>query len=213
MKNSQCLIILDGEINRRLLSKLINSPEQKPVIISADGASNKLYNWKIIPDYITGDLDSISLYALKYFKKNNVRIKPVKEQEHNDFEKCIMLGLTKKTKDITVLGFGGKRADHILNNFSVMKKYYKKCKIKLIDKDFEISFAKKITDFQCKKGDTVSIMAFPKAEGITTHGLQYSLKNQKLELGIREGALNKAVSSKVRIEFKKGDLLIFKKSS
>ena len=56
-------------------------------------------------------------------------------------------------------------------------------------------------------------MAFPKAEGITTHGLQYSLKNQKLELGIREGALNSAVSSKVRIVFKKGDLLIFKKSS
>jgi thiamine pyrophosphokinase len=211
MKNTRCLIILDGEINKRLLSKLINSPAKKPVIISADGASNTLYRWKIIPDYITGDLDSVSPNALNYFKKKNTKIKRVKEQDHNDFEKSIELALSKKIRDFAVVGFGGKRTDHLLNNFSVMKKYYKKCRIKLIDKDFEIFFAKKVTEFDCKTGDTVSLIAFPKAEGITTHGLQYRLKNEKLELGAREGALNKAISNIVRIEFKKGDLLIFKK--
>jgi thiamine pyrophosphokinase len=209
MKNSHCLLILYGEINKRLLAKAINSPFEKPVVISADGASNILYKWRIVPDYITGDLDSISPKALSYFKKKNAKIKRVKEQEHNDFEKCILLALSKKIKDITVIGYGGKRTDHMLNNFSVMKKYNKKCRMKLIDKDLEITFAQKVTEFDCRKGDTVSLMAFPKVEGITTHGLQYSLKNKKLELGVREGALNKAISNKVRIEFKKGDLLIF----
>ena len=181
-------------------------------MISADGASDKLYNLKIIPDYITGDLDSISPKALTYFKKKKVKVKPVREQEHNDFEKCIILALSKKIKDVTVIGYGGKRADHMLNNFSVMKKYYRKCRIRLIDKYFEIFFAGNVTEFDCKNGDNVSLMAFPKAEGITTHGLQYPLKNEQLEIGLREGALNKAVNNKVRIEFKKGDLLIFKKN-
>lgn len=210
MKYSGCLIILNGEINKNLLTKYLSKTEDRPLIISADGASDKLHQWKIIPDYITGDLDSISPKALAYFKKKKVKIKKVSEQEHNDFEKCIMLALSKKIKDIIVTGYGGKRTDHLLNNFSVMKKYYKRCRIKLIDKNFKIFFAKKITNFDCKKGDAVSLMAYPKAEGITTHGLQYPLKNEKLELGVREGALNKAISSKVRIKFKKGDLIIFK---
>ena len=208
--NNPCLIVLNGEINKSLLKKYINKSETKPILISADGASNKLYEWKIIPDYIIGDLDSITPKALTYFKKKNVIIKRIAEQEHNDFEKCIKLALSKKLKDISVLGYSGKRSDHFLNNFSVMKWYYKKCSIRFIDKDFEVYFTGKVTEFECRIGDTVSLMAMPEAEGITTYGLQYPLKNEKLEFGIREGALNKAVSDKVRIEVKRGDLMIFK---
>ncbi len=209
--NNSCLIVLDGEINKSLLIKYINKPGIKPILISADGASNKLYEWKIIPDYIIGDLDSITPKALAYFKKKKVNIKRVAEQEHNDFEKCIKFALSEKLKDITVIGYGGKRADHMLNNFSVMKRYYNKCRIRFIDKDFKIFFAGKVTEFDCKIGDTVSLMAILKAEGITTYGLQYPLKNESLEFGIREGALNKAVSNKIKIKVKKGDLVVFKK--
>ena len=207
-KNS-CLIVLDGEINKSLLVKYRRSANQ--LFISADGASNKLYKWKIIPDYIIGDLDSITPKAITYFKKQKVIIKRIAEQEHNDFEKCIKLALSKKISNITAIGYGGGRSDHFLNNFNVMKRYYKKCRIRLIDKDFEIFFAEKTTEFNCKTGETVSLMAMPKAEGITTYGLQYPLKNESLEFGIREGTLNKAIKNKVRIEFKKGNLLIFKK--
>jgi thiamine pyrophosphokinase len=209
--NNSCLIVLDGEINKALLVKLRRSAYQ--IFISADGASNKLYKWKIIPDYIIGDLDSITQKALAYFRKKKVLIKQIAEQEHTDFEKCIMHALSKKIKNITVIGYGGRRSDHYLNNFNVMKRYYKKCRIKLIDKDFEIFFAEKTTEFNCKSGETVSLMAMPKADGITTYGLQYPLKNESLEFGVREGTLNKTIENKVRIEFKKGDLLIFKKHS
>jgi thiamine pyrophosphokinase len=231
MKNNNCLIILDGEIHKKFLLKYLSSTKSvqkppdsrfrgndktlktKPIILSADGASNKLYNWKIIPDYIIGDLDSISSKAKLYYKRKKVPIKLISEQEHTDFEKCIRFALSKKIKNITVIGYGGKRSDHLLNNFSVMKGYYKKSRLKLIDKDFEIFFADKVTELNCRKDDAVSLMAMPKAEGITTQGLRFPLKNEKLELGIREGALNKAVRKNVKIEFKKGDLLIFKKHS
>lgn len=206
-----CLIVLDGEINKSLLKSYIIKPETKPFLISADGASNKLYKWKIIPNYIIGDLDSIAPKALAYFRKKNVQVRKITEQEHTDFEKCMMFALSKKLNAITVIGYGGKRSDHLLNNFSVMKRYYKKCRIRLIDKEFEVFFAGKVTELECKIGDTISLMAMPKAEGITTYGLKYPLKNESLEFGIREGALNKAISSKVKIEVKKGDLLVFRK--
>jgi thiamine pyrophosphokinase len=234
-KKKLCLIVLDGVLSKKLLLKYLNPsirslivsdsrfrlPEQtggndkgtltQPVLISADGVSNKLHQWKIIPDYIIGDLDSITPKALAYFKKKKVNIKRVAEQEHNDFEKCIKYAISEKLKDITVIGYGGKRADHMLNNFSIMKRYYKKCRIRFIDKDFEVFFAGKNIEFNCKIGDTVSLMAMPKAGGISTYGLQYPLKNESLEFGIREGALNKAVSNKVRIKVQKGDLVVFKK--
>jgi thiamine pyrophosphokinase len=219
MKKTYCLIVLNGEINKEILLKYLNrsgsvqnlsDSRSRPLFISADGASNKLCQWKIIPDYIIGDLDSITPKTKSYFKTKKVSIKHIGEQEHTDFEKCIKFALSKKYNEIIVIGYGGKRSDHLLNNFNVMKRYYRKCKIKLIDEDFELFFASKITEFSCRKGDTVSLMAMPKAEGITTHGLQFPLKNERLEFGVRDGALNKAISSKVIIEFKKGDLLVFR---
>jgi thiamine pyrophosphokinase len=207
-KRYYCLIILNGEISKPQLIKY--SGRKNKILISADGASNTLYKWKIIPDYIIGDLDSLTPEAFAYFKKNKVIIKKIIEQEHTDFEKCLRFSISKKIKNITVTGFGGKRADHFLNNFSVMKRYYKKCNLRLIDKNFEIFFSGKITAFECRIGDTVSLIALPKASGITTYGLKFPLKNETLQWGIREGALNEAVKKIVKIEVKKGDLIVFK---
>lgn len=212
IKNT-CLIVLNGEFKKSLLLKLISKKDTKPAVISADGASNKLYKWNIIPDYIIGDMDSASPKVITYFKKKKVTVIRIAEQEHTDFEKCIKFALSKKLKNITVIGYGGKRSDHFLNNFSVMKRYYKKCRIRFIDNYFEVFFAGKVTELECKIGDTISLIAIPKAEGITAKGLKFPLRNEKLELGVREGALNKSISNKVRIEFKKGDLVVFKKMS
>ena len=46
---------------------------------------------------------------------------------------------------------------------------------------------------------------------VETEGLKYTLNNEDLELGEREGTLNICISNKVSIKFKKGDLLLFKR--
>ena len=54
-------------------------------------------------------------------------------------------------------------------------------------------------------------MPFPKAISIITEGLKYKLFEEDLILGKREGSLNVSNAEKVKISFRKGDLLLFKK--
>jgi thiamine pyrophosphokinase len=207
-----CIIVCDGQINKRLLFKLLKSPKasKKPILISADGASNILYRLNIIPNHIIGDLDSISEKALNYFRSKKVHIEKISEQEHNDLDKCINFAISKGIKDILVIGFAGKRIDHTLNNFSVLKRNYKRRMIRFIDERFEIFFIDKDTAFDYKRGAGLSLLGMPKAEGIETYGLKYLLNKEKLEFGVREGALNQANKNVVKIKFHSGDLLVFK---
>lgn len=210
MKN--CLIICNGKLDNKLIRKIIDSIKpRKQLIIAADGASDFLRRHKIIPDYIIGDLDSISYRAKQSFTQKKVKIIKIHNQDKNDLEKCILFALSKKIKNISILGISGKRQDHTLNNISIMKKFIRKANITAYDTDFEYYFVNRKTEFEYRPGDIVSLIAMQKSDGITSKGLKYPLKNSVLEFGGMQGALNTAVSKKVCVEVKKGALLIFKK--
>jgi thiamine pyrophosphokinase len=206
----KCLIVCNGDINQKLLSKILKS-DRKTTLIAADGASNILKQLKIIPHYIVGDLDSIKKSVLNYYRNKGVKIKNISEQKHTDLEKSIRLALSLKLRRIDVIGYGGKRIDHTINNFSVLKRYYRKADIRFLDIEFEIFYTNKSVAFKYRKGDTISILGMPEAKGVKTHGLLYPLRNEPLEFGVREGILNEAAMNTVKIEMEKGELLIFKK--
>lgn len=181
------------------------------IIICTDGASDYTFKHKIIPNYIVGDLDSISPSILLNYKKLKVTIKKISEQHHNDLEKAINLALHLKSERIIIAGYSGKRSDHHLNNFSILIKYSGRYKIIFIDDIFEIFIISRKTEFNYQPDETISLFGFPFAEGITSSGLKYKLKNEKLIFGKREGALNKSTGKKIIIRLKKGNLLVFKK--
>jgi thiamine pyrophosphokinase len=211
-KLNNCLIVCDGNISKRLLNTFLKQNERSSfALISADGASNVLFLNNITPDYIIGDLDSIFPDVLIHYKEYGVIIKRIIEQESNDLEKCLIFALSKGMNNIIITGYGGKRIDHTINNFSILKKYSKKGKIKYVDDTFEVFIIIDSVEFDYEIGEVVSIQGFPKAEGIKTEGLKYSLKNESLEFGIREGALNRAISNKIKITVKRGELLVFKR--
>jgi thiamine pyrophosphokinase len=209
---SHCLIVCDGTISKRLLNKFIkNNDRSSYALIAADGASDFLFKHEVIPDYVIGDLDSVSPETLQAFQKERVIVKKIAEQDHNDLEKCIMFALYKEWNKITVIGYGGKRIDHTINNFSILKKYYSKSDIRFIDDEFEVFAIDKSIQFKYKVDDVISLQGFPKAEGINTTGLQYELNNVTLEYGVKEGALNKSVKDTVKISLRDGVLLVFRK--
>ncbi len=205
----QTVIFLNGKIPRlKLISKFLAT---KSFIIAADGGANFLIKAGIIPDLITGDFDSIKKNTIAYFQKNGVRIRKISEQDTTDFEKCLMYCTRRNLNDIIVFGATGIRADHTLNNFSILKRYQRKLKIKLISDEFEIFYLKKNFKFKYKPGEIISLLALPIAKRINTTGLMYELKNENLEFGVREGALNKSVSDIIHISYYNGSLLLFKK--
>lgn len=179
-------------------------------IIAADGGANYLRTMNIVPDLIIGDLDSIKKTNLAYFK-NKSDILRIREQSTTDFEKSLLYCINENKNNLIVFGTSGNRSDHSLNNFSILKRYYKKLDIRLISGDYEILYVKKKITFPYRTKETVSLLGMPKAVNVNSKGLKYKLINTDLEFGIKEGALNESTSSEISIEFDSGCLLLFKK--
>ncbi len=207
--NKSAIIFLNGGIPEgRILKEYI---KRSDVIIAADGGGNFLRKKNILPNFVIGDLDSLTKDNYEFYKEKKVRIKKIREQETTDFEKCINFCLDNSIIEVFVIGASGLRPDHTLNNFSVMKRYYKKLNITIVSEEFEILFINKKIEFNYPADEIVSILAMPVAKNIFTSGLKYKLTGETLEFGVREGALNVSVSKKVSISFKSGNLLLFKK--
>ncbi len=170
-----------------------------------------MINKHLKPDVILGDLDSITKRTLEYFLKKNVLVMKFTDQDTTDFEKSLLHIEEKGIKEIYVFGYMSLRPDHSLNNFSILKRYYKKMDIYFIDDEFIINFINQRINFKYKINQVVSLLPFPYAKGIITKGLQYPLKKEDLTLGIREGTLNNSISEKISISFQSGDLLLFRK--
>lgn len=177
-------------------------------MIACDGASDFLKTAGVIPSVIIGDLDSVNPETLKYFSKKKVIIKKITDQKRNDLEKAIMFALSKNFRVLNIIGLSGKRLDHTLNNLSILKKFYRKAKLRIYDNGFVGEIISKSAEFECNIGDTVSLIPLPKADGVTTKGLKYPLKNGTLELGVREGALNEAAGENVSIKIRQGLMLV-----
>ncbi len=210
---NNCLIICNGELKKRLIQKFLKS-RSKLKIIATDGASDFLYRHKIIPDYIVGDLDSISQKTLSYFRKQKVVIKKIADQYKNDLEKAIRFALGKKLSKIFVIGFLGKRFDHTINNLSILTKYSSK-NIFFVDEEFIIYFwsqgVTKTLELDYKKGSAFSLQGFPSHAKVSTSGLKYNLRNEKLVFGKKEGALNIALNEIITVSLTGGKLLVFQK--
>lgn len=205
----QAVIFLNGRLpNTKIIKKFIH---KNTLIIAADGGANQIKDLKISVHVIIGDMDSISEQNAKYYRRKKTELIKVEEQDTTDFEKTLSYCVKKKIKDVTVFGATGMRPDHTLNNFSILKRFYKKLNLCLITDEFAAFYLPKRFSFNYKSGETVSLIPMPVAVEIKTKGLEFPLDKETLEFGIREGALNKSNSDKVSISFKEGDLLIFRK--
>ncbi len=205
----QAVIFLNGRLpNTKIIKKFVH---KNTLIIAADGGANKIRELKMNINVIIGDMDSISEINAMYYKRKKTEIIKVEEQDSTDFEKALTYCINKKIEDVTIFGATGMRPDHTLNNFSILKRFYKKMNLCLITDDFAAFYLPKRFFFNYKSGETVSLIPMPFATDIKTKGLEFPLNKETLEFGKREGALNRSDSDKVSISFKKGDLLIFRK--
>lgn len=102
MKSNNAIIFLNGDMPRiKVARKYV---KKDSLIICADGGANKISKFRLNPDLIIGDMDSIDSARLKDLTKKNTRVIKIKEQETTDFEKCLMFCLKNNLKDLIVFG-------------------------------------------------------------------------------------------------------------
>lgn len=176
------------------------------LIVCTDGAySNYLMQHPISIDYIIGDLDSLNLPP----DAPHPSILHTPDQYKTDFEKALLFLMTNDVTHVDIYGVSGHASDHFLGNLSVGLQYHESIKMTFFDDHSHFFFASRHTPLTGVKHKIISIMPFPKAEGITLNGFMYPLENTTLCLGGLISLRNQAVQSDVCITYKTGHILVF----
>jgi thiamine pyrophosphokinase len=175
-------------------------------IICCDGAAQNLLNAGLEPDFIIGDLDSVSEEIKRRFASVLIF---QSEQETNDLTKAVQFCIENKWIEITILGATGKREDHTLGNLSLLTDYAEKANVQMLTDYGVFTPLLKTSTLESYCGEQISIFSLHPDTVLTFHNLLYSVKNRKLT-SWWQGTLNEAESDCFTIDFDKGKILIFR---
>lgn len=199
------MLFLNGEITSREIGKI--RPEQFDLILAADGGAKKALAWQFSPRYVVGDLDSVTKEVRK--KLPNAQFMHRPSQELNDLEKALQFCREKNVSQLTILGIGGGRLDHTLNNFSVLCRYDTFFDLQIYDAHSQIFLVRDKWKYEGEINQLISLIPLGKVEGVKTGGLAFPLNDEPLHFGVREGLSNYILCSPVSVSVRHGVLLVF----
>ncbi|WP_397445794.1 thiamine diphosphokinase [Polaribacter sp. R77954] len=198
MKTKKVFLLLNGEAPNQ-----VPNTSNYDVICATDGAYQYLKDHKIVPDFISGDFDSL------FDIPNNIQAIETPNQDLTDFDKILQILFDKGFKTIDVFGASGREQDHFLGNLHTAIQWKGKLQLTFYDNHSRYFLADNSTEISVCKNKIVSLVPFPEAKKINTTGLQYPLKNEDLTFGKRIGTRNKTIDNQITITFKNGTLFIF----
>ena len=176
MKQKKVFLLLNGE-----------KPETLPefsdyeIICATDGAYQFLKERQIIPNFISGDFDSLENLP------KNIEVIHTPNQDFTDFDKILQILFDKGYTTIDIFGASGKEQDHFLGNLHTTIQWKEKLQLTFFDNHSRYFLADKSTEIINCKNKIVSLVPFPSAKNISTEGLEYPLNNEDLVFGTRIG--------------------------
>lgn len=186
----------DYPSNSTFLSSVATAiPAKKRVLI--DGGSNWLFEnraeFSELPDFVCGDLDSISEEALRHFQSqlSSSQIVRLHDQDETDFDKSVNLCL-QQFKDlaidyfVVVWGQSG-RIDHNLSCISTLIKYNNRKSLPIYLVDIRNSLSCVLSGTKSiktnLKSSWCSIVPVGEPCVVTTTGFRWNLTDYELKFG------------------------------
>lgn len=176
-------------------------------LIAADGAANLLIDAGIGPEFVVGDLDSITEATMERLQ-GITELVPESDQDTTDFEKSIRFAESQLWKNLLVLGMHGGDLEHTLNNWSVLMRYAQGLQLTAFDRGRYAIPVFESFSYDATENELLSLIPQPLAT-LTTTGLVWNLTSELLQMGTREGARNRAAGSEVHVQLHDGSLLFF----
>lgn len=204
----KCLIIANGKPPAKSVVKHLIKMGYS-TIICADGGANSAKKIGVVPNFIVGDLDSISESTLKYFRGKSKIVK-YKRQNDTDVEKSLKFAISKKNDEVILLGVTGDRLDHTICNLGIILKFFDKIKISLVSEKSFLIPINTTTNFKSKIGETISLYAFDNKTKISSIGLKYKLDNTALPFGVKESTSNAAIQNNIKIKVTGGIVFVIR---
>jgi thiamine pyrophosphokinase len=204
----KCIVLANGKPPKKSLITFFQQKDFK-TLICADGGANSALKMKLIPDYIIGDLDSISSVALKRLG-NASKIIQLKGQNDTDVEKCLKYAIKKNYNEALLVGVTGNRLDHTFCNLGIVLKFFPQINISLIAEDSFLKPYAGSVKLKTFPGETISLYGFDRKTKIISKGLKYPLNNVPLPFGERESTSNVAAGKKVELNISGGVIFVIR---
>ncbi len=200
------LIVANGELPPRdIVRRLIR---RAGLVVCADGGANRLRRFRIAPDIILGDLDSISPATARHYRNTPTLEYP--DQVSTDLEKAIRLSIQLGIRSADVIGALGGRIDHTTGSLGCFKRFGDEIDLRFHGGGGVLSRIRRKVILKTRRGETISLIPLDRCTGITTKGLKYPLNSESLETGVREGISNEATGRTATISVKWGTLLLLR---
>ncbi|GAB4466233.1 MAG: thiamine diphosphokinase [Armatimonadaceae bacterium] len=200
-----------GPITEDELRLLRQASEQAQFRVGVDSGTRHFVAIEIVPDYVTGDFDSLTEPERDQLAAQGATIVPTPDQDYTDLDKAIAfvrdsLGVTK----FRVFAATAGRLDHTYSVLSTIIKYGRDLDIRLVDEVGETWLVRGSETLEGTDlpGRTVSYLALGEVRGITTTGVRWALNGEMLAPGVRDGTLNIITDEKVEIRAESGNLLV-----
>ena len=200
------LIVGNGETpSQTLLDQFWDKVDLR---IGADGGANRLLSLGLKPDFVVGDLDSLTEANQKQFQASQLHL--IADQETNDVSKVLEFCHQRGIKGVHLLGMQGNRTDHFMACLNSCFGFRNLLQISLWNDAERIDMSTGRWSAVLPLGTTVSLLpVFGPVTEIISWGLDYALAGRSLHPGKPpSGVSNLSVEPDVRIEFSGGTLLV-----
>ena len=173
------VILADGEYPRSPQS--LAALDKADIVIACDGAAASLLAHEKMPDYVVGDLDSLSDQLRSKLVSKLVKIS---EQETNDLNKAFRFArkFSSPETQIILLGATGKREDHTIGNIGLLAGFAQQgANIKMLTDTGIFRPVVSSGVFPCRPNQAVSIFN-PNGCKVTVsaQGLKYPVEHLEL---------------------------------
>jgi thiamine pyrophosphokinase len=184
-------------------------------VVAADGGAFALERWKLLPHLIVGDMDSLGDAGVERMARQGIAVAKFSvAKDESDLELAVAQAIEAGATEIVLLGaLGGDRLDHETANLLL-----------LADPGYDgvrLEARRGALRIRPLRGDGSLALAGPvgalvtllpvngDAEGVTTEGLRFPLRDETLRFGRARGLSNEVASLPATVTMRKGSLLVF----
>ncbi|OLC10638.1 MAG: thiamine diphosphokinase [Chloroflexi bacterium 13_1_40CM_67_9] len=184
-------------------------------VVAADGGAFALERWKLLPHLVVGDMDSLGDAGVERLARQGVPVaKFSAAKDESDLELAVAQSIAAGAKEIVLLGaLGGERLDHETANLLLLADPgYDGVRIEARRGALRIRAIRGKASLPLAGPVSALVTLLPvngDAEGVTTEGLRFPLRDETLRFGRARGLSNEVASMPAKVTVRKGSLLVF----
>lgn len=182
----------------------------RALVIAADSGVGALHAVGRVPDAVVGDLDSADPGHVDAARTGGARVvRHPADKDATDLELALAAARDAGARQVTVLGVGGGRLDHLLANVLLLAHPgWSDLQVDARTADATLTVVRSTRALTGPRGGIVTLLPLGGAAvGITTDGLRWPLRDETLSPATTRGVSNEIETAPAHVHVREGVLL------